>query len=1449
MMAHSTQHTAHSKLNLKSLIFFLMINFLDVYSQEEPFEIKQSPFGTLETVYDKEGQKYSLNDIVINDSGIDILQRTNLVSCSSTSYFNLYFEVGSGMENISDPVHNARRAVVCKVFEDLSNFINSPLTTSGNKVNIIIKNFANENVPSDVLGLASSFYIAPSNLANPLSGILDGEIWKTIHLGIDSYTNVSNVTNALYHGKVAFNFNNSNIQWHTNLTSNAPSNLYDLYTVVLHEVTHALGFNSFINQNGGSLTGSNYYSRYDTFLKTNSNISLLNIGTCKMYDLSFNSSLSPTVLRPGCTLPNNLGTGSLNSTICNNAIKYVGSTTVPVYTPSCFELGSSLSHFEDQLYPSCASPSGNDSYFVLSNGNGTGITKRYLKPEERKTLCDIGYNVKTFFGTTTTTNNYYNYGGTACTGISVAGVNDGINSSGSYTFVGSITTIGETSTTVSLTGFLVNDINATSFECLQNITAPTTSTLSNTAGDNSSIITFSTTTPGIHLLRYVPINGMQKGNITYVYVYIIPPPNPGGCSPTPSACDLVMNGDFEQYTNLPDNIAQIVKLCGWNYPSPYVQHSPDFFNSNVIPGTTTTSLRVDVPCNFYGYQNSKNNLGNGYANIYTHPILGKKTLYTKLKSPLLPNTNYQLSFDASLADRTSEYVTRIQAYLSNSLIVFNINGNSEINTVSNSSMLLTNSTITRNSSGWDTITFNFTTTTGGEQYLYLGMLKNMVLSTNTPSSSPADCIQSNLIGTSQITTYYIDNISLIPTSGAKFDLPLAICNSQNINNLGAYLSDVAATGTFSGPGVTLTNGFYSFNSTNAGIGVHTIGYTYTNSSGCSVTLYDTINVTTVSSTTITADAVNDNFSAMTIDGSVGGVTNSVYTNDLYNGIISNLISLPKVIFSLVTPISISGASINSMGLISIPAGTSAGTYTLTYRLNVIGNCNASDTATVTIVVINAIQTPNLVPGIRANDRVEIIDLQSTSKIIISGLFTKYNNITQNTIARLNNDLTLDQTFVCSGNTSTYRAKDIAVQSDNKIIVVGTFSSYGGASNGNNMVRLKVDGSNDTTFNINGIGTSGSASNTNNDIQACAIQSNGKILIGGDFYFYNGVQRLGIARLNANGSIDLDFNPVQLNTYYRCIVSNILIQPDGYILLEGIFNASGISQNTKLIRLTPSGQIDTGFTMGDDTSSFPTDNSTIGNFKFHKMALQSSGKIIIVGSFNKYNGTTVKNIVRLMPNGQIDPSFNITTGVNRSISEIIVEPSSNKIIIGGEFTGFGSTSVKKMIRLDSNGNLDTSFSIGSGTLDSSPVPYCPFCSNRIAVLKQQPDGKIIVGGKFTSFNGLSATNITRIYGNAGVQAKSSVLEYQSEPEIDINPYNSSVLVYPNPSKDIFNVDLTEEIELFNSISIYNVLGENVFSTTLRPKENNQINLSDIANGYYFAKLENQTSTVTLKLIKN
>jgi len=192
-------------------LHFLLTSLFKGYLQD--YEINLSPEGKLETIYDIQGNQFKLKHILIAETnGLGYL-KTTTVTCSTTSYFNLYFEPGCGMEDTTNPTHNARRALMCKVFEDLSNFISSPLSTTGNKVTIWVRNIAYLSVPSGILGVASSFYIPYSNSTNAIGGILDGEIWKTIHLGVDSYTNVLNGTNNFYHDSV--NFNDPSINWNT----------------------------------------------------------------------------------------------------------------------------------------------------------------------------------------------------------------------------------------------------------------------------------------------------------------------------------------------------------------------------------------------------------------------------------------------------------------------------------------------------------------------------------------------------------------------------------------------------------------------------------------------------------------------------------------------------------------------------------------------------------------------------------------------------------------------------------------------------------------------------------------------------------------------------------------------------------------------------------------------------------------------------------------------------------------------------------------------------------------------------------------------------------------------------------------------------------------------------------------------------------------------------------
>jgi hypothetical protein len=158
-----------------------------------------TPGGKFDNVFDSKGNllpiseiKHKANKILSNGTA----STTDLIE--DAGYFRLYFENGSGMETVTDPTQNTintqRRTVLKQVFQDLSNFINSPLASNGlgNKVNIWVRN--STNMPNTTSASdATPFYCIPALYNNYLNygGVVDNEIWKTIHLGVDSYTNVA----------------------------------------------------------------------------------------------------------------------------------------------------------------------------------------------------------------------------------------------------------------------------------------------------------------------------------------------------------------------------------------------------------------------------------------------------------------------------------------------------------------------------------------------------------------------------------------------------------------------------------------------------------------------------------------------------------------------------------------------------------------------------------------------------------------------------------------------------------------------------------------------------------------------------------------------------------------------------------------------------------------------------------------------------------------------------------------------------------------------------------------------------------------------------------------------------------------------------------------------------------------------------------------------------------
>ena len=407
----------------------MMLAFANVSNGQSlaPPQRYLTPRGVLDTVFDGQGKRYALNDIVVktpeitpylNKLGIGANAPLVANSGCNSGYFNLYIQSGSGFD--VDPV---AMATLCQVCQDISNFIQPQLLNgAAPTVNIWVANPAFLNVSPSALGVAWTVTSIPT-VANATGGvgIFDTEMWKTINSGVDSYTNTtlplighqSQAPVTFYHGIIAFNLSHD---WQKDMTQVPAANQHDLYTTILHEMLHSLGFVSMIALDGTSkfahtstgshINGLDYFSRYDTFLETSIGQPLLtNTNACGAQNWQVNpilfsaSTVNPTapwsavnVLNPNCPAPISPNTFPIytqnHTDNCTTAIQYhSNSLTQKVYTPACYESASTCSHFEDE----CLTPSQNDTYFVMSNVGLLGVAKHYLQEEERAVLCDLGY--------------------------------------------------------------------------------------------------------------------------------------------------------------------------------------------------------------------------------------------------------------------------------------------------------------------------------------------------------------------------------------------------------------------------------------------------------------------------------------------------------------------------------------------------------------------------------------------------------------------------------------------------------------------------------------------------------------------------------------------------------------------------------------------------------------------------------------------------------------------------------------------------------------------------------------------------------------------------------------------------------------------------------------------------------------------------------------------------
>jgi len=283
-----------------------------------------------------------------------------------------------------------------------------------------------------------------------------------------------------------------------------------------------------------------------------------------------------------------------------------------------------------------------------------------------------------------------------------------------------------------------------------------------------------------------------------------------------------------------------------------------------------------------------------------------------------------------------------------------------------------------------------------------------------------------------------------------------------------------------------------------------------------------------------------------------------------------------------------------------------------------------------------------------------------------------------------------------------------------ILIGGDFTRVNGVERAR-LARLHTDGSLDTAF----------APQFDKEVLALAVQPDGRLLVGGEFTLVNGsLPRNGLVRLEANGSVDAGFDVGRGPRFaeYPGFVNNLLALPDGKVLVGGVFTHLNGVQRQHLARLTDFGEVD---------PSFDPEATRLCSGLF-AMALQPDGKLLLSGHFSLGD---LRGLIRLHPSGALDESFAIEQPY-LYVNAFALQPDGC-ILIGGSFRVPDDGPMVGLARLRADGSLERSFFAGEGAgygvVDS------------LAVL---PNGQILAGGNFESFNALPFANLVRLNGDPG-----------------------------------------------------------------------------------------------------
>jgi uncharacterized delta-60 repeat protein len=348
--------------------------------------------------------------------------------------------------------------------------------------------------------------------------------------------------------------------------------------------------------------------------------------------------------------------------------------------------------------------------------------------------------------------------------------------------------------------------------------------------------------------------------------------------------------------------------------------------------------------------------------------------------------------------------------------------------------------------------------------------------------------------------------------------------------------------------------------------------------------------------------------------------------------------------------------------------------------------------------------------------VSLTKIEATdSHVYVSGVFSGCNSISSKSFVRLLNNGTVDSSFnvgngfSLQGSTLISFVNDFEIQADGKIVLVGFFNaynfSYSNISNPilNNVARLNSDGSIDNNFsnNLNFLNIERTLS--------ISFFNDERILVSGysqtpQYEMKKGLD-VFISIINNDGTKDVNFNNITKG-FFRYNVNDVLEDSSGDLYACGNFHSYNGEIKSLFVKLNEDGSIDNSMNYGGM-------NGFIGsqNYNVKKIVLNSNNdKLFLYGNVLSYNNTNRKQIIKVNLDGSLDTSFNVSNGFNSTVKTMLPY-TFDRLLVGGDFSSFNNNSCQKLVLLNANGQLWSSYD----------------CGHNVKSLVYQNDGKILVGG--------------------------------------------------------------------------------------------------------------------------